>query len=82
MEKVEEHLAARPLTERESVGIREILQTDNEWRGFDITRVRVASRGPCDEGINIELSAPENPKAISWVAMLEEWGWAQPTTAT
>jgi len=66
MKEAEENLAPRPVTDRESAWIREILQTDDEWRGFDIAGVRVVSRGPCDEGISIELSAPENPNAISW----------------
>lgn len=57
----------RPLTERESEWIREILQTSEEWRGADISRTQVIGEGPCDEGISILLQAPEpeNSKAGS-----------------
>ncbi|HET9183009.1 MAG TPA: hypothetical protein VFP59_12805 [Candidatus Angelobacter sp.] len=55
----------RPLTDREAGWIREILQTNDEWKHADISRTQVVAEGPCDEGLSILLQAPEpeNPKA-------------------
>src|SRR5208283_686927 len=64
MENCVKEIEPRPLTERESTWIREILQTSEEWRDADISKTRVIAEGPCDEGISILLRAPEpeNPK--------------------
>jgi hypothetical protein len=51
--------STRPLTEQESSWIREILQTRDEWKNADISRTRVISRKPCDEGLSVLLEAPE-----------------------
>jgi len=56
----------RPLTLREAAWVREILQTRDEWKHTDISRTQVIAEGPCDEGLSIVLSDPEqNPKAAS-----------------
>ena len=49
----------RPLTNRESNWIIEILQANDDWKACDISRTRVFAERPCDEGISILLRAPE-----------------------
>jgi len=49
----------RSLTNREEGWIREILQTNEEWREADISKTHVVAEGPCDEGLSILLRAPE-----------------------
>jgi hypothetical protein len=57
----------RPLTQRETRWIRDILNVNEEWRDADISKTQVVSYGPCDEGVSIMLQAhePENPKSKS-----------------
>jgi hypothetical protein len=57
----------RPLTERETGWIRDILQVNDEWRDADISRTQVVGEEPGEEGVSIVLQAPEpeNPKAKS-----------------
>ena len=54
----------RPLTDREAAWIREILQTNEEWKDADISKTQVVAEGPCDEGLSMLLRAPgpENHK--------------------
>jgi len=52
----------RPLTEQESTWIREILQTNEEWKDTAISKTRVVAEGPCDEGISILLRGPESER--------------------
>jgi hypothetical protein len=52
----------RPLNDREAAWIREILQTNEEWKAADTSRTQVFAEGPCDEGLSVLLhgSEPEN----------------------
>jgi hypothetical protein len=65
MENAVKDIEPRPLTDREAGWICEILQTNDEWKHADISRIQVVAEGPCDEGLSILLEAPEpqNPKA-------------------
>jgi len=55
---------SRPLTERESAWVAEILHTRAEWETADISKTVVVMQEECDEGLSILLKAsePENPK--------------------
>lgn len=59
-------IEARPLTKQESDWLREILQTNEEWKDADISRTKVTAQRPCDEGLSILLRAPdpENSKPM------------------
>src|ERR1700677_2340622 len=58
-------ITPRPLTERETGWIRDILQANDEWRGADISRTQVVAEGPCDEGSSIRLQSPEPENPIA-----------------
>jgi hypothetical protein len=49
----------RDLTAREIGWIKEILQTDEQWANSDIRHTLVVAEGPVDEGVGIQLSAPQ-----------------------
>ncbi len=59
-----QEIAPRPLSERESGWIRDILQTLPEWREADLSQTRIVAEGMNIEGYSIILrsSTPENPK--------------------
>ena len=63
------NIEPRPLSERETGWICDILQANNEWKNADISRTQVVAEGPCDEGICIVLQAPgpENPNIIKMI---------------
>ncbi len=52
-------LGPRPLTDREASWIREILETNEEWKDADISKTHVVAQEQCDEGLSIVLQAPE-----------------------
>ena len=52
----------RPLTEQESTWIREILQSNEQWKDTAISGTEVIAEGPCDEGISIHLRGPESKR--------------------
>jgi hypothetical protein len=59
-----EEIAPRPLSERESGWVRDILQTLTDWRDTDFSETRVVAEGMNIEGYSIVLRSPtpENPK--------------------
>lgn len=59
-----QEIAPRPLSERESGWVRDILQTLPEWRDADLSQTRIVAEGMNIEGYSIVLrsSTPENPK--------------------
>lgn len=68
----------RPLTERESGWVSDILKANDEWRGADISRTLVISEEQGEEGVSFALQAPEpeNPEAKSRRASVGEL-WIQ-----
>ena len=59
-----EEVAHRPLSERESGWVRDILQTLPDWRDADFSEIVVVAEGMNIEGYSIVLRSPtpENPK--------------------
>jgi hypothetical protein len=60
----------RPLNERETGWIRDILQVNDEWRDADISRTQVVAEGWCGEnGVSwssiLQAPEPENPNPKS-----------------
>ena len=54
----------RPLSEQESVWIREIVQTNEEWKDADLSNTQVVAEGPCDEGLSMVLRQPEENERL------------------
>ncbi len=57
-------IAPRPLSERETGWVRDILQVVPEWHGADFSETRVVAEGMNNEGYIIILRSPtpENPR--------------------
>jgi hypothetical protein len=75
MDNEPKEIKPRPLTERETGWLRDILQVNEAWRAADISRTKVVAEGPCDEGVSIRLEAPEpeNPKSSRRESVGELW---------
>jgi hypothetical protein len=66
-------IVPRPLTERESGWVRDILNASAAWRGVDFSKTQVVAEGQEDEGICFVLRADE-PENLNEPSLLESVG--------